>query len=168
MHKLYICLAIFLLLNACDKQQSPHNTSDSAPIQAPEKLLEPKPAGKLANGTFCFKKSLNQDVTNVQIIISGDDVSGFMNWIPYQKDSARGTLKGTQNQTGELDLMYDYMIEGNQQSETKIMKIENDQLWVKKGELTDSKNDGHLVYKDVNQAKYNENLEKADCKVLTE
>ena len=168
MHKLYIYLASFLLLNACDKQQLPHNTSDSAPIQAIEKLPVPKPAGKLDKGTFCFKKSLNQDVTNVKIIISGDDVSGFMNWIPYQKDSARGTLKGTQNQSGELDLMYDYMIEGNQQSETKIMKIENDQLWVKKGELTDPKNDGHLVYKDASQAKYDESLEKANCKTLTE
>ncbi len=168
MHKFYVCLASFLLLSACSKQPAAQNTGESAPTQATQKLTAPKPVNKLADGTFCFKKSLNQDVSNVQLIISGDDVSGFMNWIPYQKDSARGTLKGTQNQTGELDLMYDYMIEGNQQSETKIMKIENDQLWVKKGELTDSKNDGHLVYKDVNQAKYNEHLEKADCKALTE
>ncbi len=60
------------------------------------------------------------------------------------------------------------MIEGNQQSETIIMKIENEKLWFKKGELIDPNNDGHLVYKDVSQAKYEEGLEKADCKTLVE
>ena len=168
MHKFYVCLACFLLFTACSKQPAAQNTGESAPTQATQKLTAPKPVNKLADGTFCFKKSLNQDVTNVQLIISGDHVNGFMNWIPYQKDSARGTLKGTQNQTGEFDLMYDYMIEGNKQSETKVMKIENEKLWFKKGELIDPKNDGQLVYKDVSQAKYEDGLEKADCKTLVE
>ena len=178
MHKFYVCLANFVLLSACSRQPAAQNPSEPALTQAAEKLTEtklsepkptePKPVNKLADGIFCFKKSLNQDVTNVQLIISGDHVNGFMNWIPYQKDSARGTFKGTQNQIGELDLIYDYMIEGNLQSEIKIMKIENEKLWFKKGELIDLKNDGHLVYKDVSQAKYEDGLEKADCKTLVE
>lgn len=168
MHKFYVFLACFLLLSACNKQPAVQNTGEFTPSQATENLTESKPVNKLADGTFCFKKSLNQDVTNVRLIISGGHVDGFMNWIPYQKDSARGTLKGTQNQTGEFDLMYDYMIEGKQQSETKIMKIENERLWYKRGELIDPKNAGQLVYKDVSQAKYEDNLEKADCKTLVE
>ena len=168
MHKLYVCLASFLLLNACGKQQLPQKTSDSAPVQATQKLIEPKSANNLANGDFCFKKTLNQDVTNVKIVISGDNVRGFMNWIPYQKDSARGTLTGTHNQINELDLIYDYIIEGHPQSETKIMKIENEKLWVKNGELIDPKNNGHLIFKDTSQAKYDEYLEKAECKTLIE
>jgi hypothetical protein len=73
-------------------------------------------------------------------------------------------LQGCRNAVGELDLMYDYMIEGSQQTETKIMKIEDGKLLVKVGELQDPKNDGNLVYKDVSQAKYSEVLESISCK----
>ena len=64
--------------------------------------------------------------------------------------------------------MYQYMIEGNQQTETKIMKVQNETLWIKKGELLDPKNDGNLEFKDAAQAKYQESIPAADCKTLTE
>ena len=172
MHKSYCLLASFLLLAACNNQQAPQNSTEKI-LEAAAAPTTEKPAESVAlpantNGTFCFKTTLNQDVTNIQLVISDNKVTGFMNWVPYQKDSARGTLTGTKNADGELDLLYDYMIEGNQQTETKVMKIENEKLWVKKGELTDPKNDGHLVYKDLSQAKYGESIDKADCKSLTE
>ena len=118
----------------------------------------------IQDGTYCFTKHFNQDVTDIKLTITSNAVTGIMNWIPYQKDSARGTLKGNKNAAGEMDLMYDYMIEGNQQTETKVMKIEEGNLLVKTGQLLDPKNDGNLVYKDVTQAKYTEILEKVDCK----
>ncbi|HSF70771.1 MAG TPA: hypothetical protein VLA25_00610, partial [Methylotenera sp.] len=99
-----------------------------------------------------------------QLTIVGSTITGKMDWIPHEKDSARGTLQGFRNAVGELDLMYDYMIEGSQQTETKIMKIEDGKLLVKVGELQDPKNDGNLVYKDVNQAEYSEVLEATSCK----
>ena len=171
MHKLYYLLVSFLLLADCNNQQAAQNSTEK-----PESTATPtteKPAESIAlpaytNGTFCFKATFNQDVTNIQLIILDNKVTGFMNWVPYQKDSARGTLTGTKNANGELDLLYDYMIEGSQQTETKLMKIENEKLWIKQGELSDPKYDGHLVYKDVSQAKYGESIDKADCKSLTE
>ena len=176
MHKSYYlpyCLLIsFLLLAACNSQQAAQNSTGKIPenkiiaeIKKPTEFLA-LPA--YANGTFCFKATFNQDVTNIQLIILDNKVTGFMNWVPYQKDSARGTLTGTKNADGELDLLYDYMIEGSQQTETKLMKIENEKLWIKQGELSDPKYDGHLVYKDVSQANYGESIDKADCKSLTE
>ena len=116
------------------------------------------------DGMHCFSKIFNRDVTDVQLTIAGDTVTGIMNRLPYEKDSARGTLKGSKNAAGELDLIYDYMIEGKEQTETKIMKIEGEKLMIKVGELLDSNNDGHLIYKDVSKAKYLENLERVDCK----
>ena len=103
-------------------------------------------------------------MTDVQLTIVGDVITGRMNRLPYEKDSAKGTLKGTKNPVGEFDLMYDFMIEGIQQTETKIMKIEGDKLLIKVGELLNPKDDGSLVYKDVSQAKYSEILEKVACK----
>lgn len=168
----YCCLASLLLISACDQPSSPsnkaaQNTADSA-LNITKTIEETAPVAQLADGIFCFKKELNKDVTNVQLVIAGNEITGFMNWVPYQKDSARGTLKGTKNAAGEFDLMYHYMIEGNQQTETKIMKIQNETLWIKKGELLDPKNDGNLVFKEAAQAKYQEGIAAADCKTLKE
>lgn len=114
---------------------------------------------KTLSGNYCFKKELNKDITDVTLTILDGKVSGTMNWIPWEKDSARGTLVGAVTATGELDLIYDYIIEGAHQTETKIMKIEDGKLYIKHGELIDPKYDGHLIYKDVATAVYNETLE---------
>jgi major membrane immunogen (membrane-anchored lipoprotein) len=155
-----LSLAIFSLsmLAACGKTDAPETN-----IHAPADTSGAA-AHQIKDGTYCFSKLLNQDVTTVDLTIAGNAVSGKMDWLPYEKDSARGTLQGFKNATGELDLTYDYMIEGSQQTETKIMKIEDGKLLVKVGELLDPKNDGNLVYKDVSQAKYSEVLEATSCK----
>ncbi len=156
-----ISLAIFslLMLATCGKPDAPE-TNMHKPSGMPILRLN----FNIKDGTYCFSKLFNQDVTTVKLTIIGNAVSGKMDWIPYEKDSARGTLQGFKNAEGELDLMYDYMIEGSQQTETKIMKIEDGKLLVKVGELLDPKNDGNLVYKDVSQAKFSEVLEATSCK----
>ena len=70
-------------------------------------------SNNIKDGTYCFRKLFNRDVTDVQLTIVGDAITGSMNRLPYEKDSAKGTLKGTKNPAGEFDLMYDYMIEGS-------------------------------------------------------
>lgn len=156
----HLLLPIFclFLLTACGKTDAPE-----ANIHEPSGVPATIPID-IKDGTYCFNKLFNQDVTDVQLSISGSAVTGKMDWVPYEKDSARGTLQGFKNAMGELDLIYDYMIEGSQQTETKIMKIEDGKLLIKVGELLDPKNDGNLVYKDVSQAKYSEVLEAAGCK----
>ena len=116
------------------------------------------------NNKQCFFYALNRDTTTVSIEIKGDSITGEMIWNPYEKDGAVGTLSGIKTANGEFDLMYNYMIEGSQQTETKIMKIENDQLLIKVGELVDPNNDGNLKYKDVTKATFSEVLNKVSCK----
>jgi hypothetical protein len=150
-------LFVILAISACNKIDAPE-ANGHAPSSPSVTVIKQQ-----LDGTFCFNKVWNKDITDIQLTIAGDVVTGVMNWIPYQKDGARGTLKGTKNAAGEFDLMYDYMIEGSQQTETKIMKIEDGKLLVKVGELLDPNYDGRLIYKDVNQAKYSEILDKIDC-----
>lgn len=152
----YTFFMIFSLLSlaACDKKYAPEPN-----INEPAKATLSS-----QDGTYCFSKVWNKDITEVQLTIMGDAITGSMNWLPHEKDSARGTLKGNKNAAGEFDLMYDYMIEGSQQTETKIMKIEDGKLLLKVGELLDPKYDGNLIYKDVGLAKYSEILDKIDCK----
>ena len=156
-HLILSVFSLFLLV-ACNKTDAPE-----ANIHAPSgaSIIT---SNNIKDGTYCFSKLFNGDITDIQLTIVGDAITGSMNWLPREKDSARGTLKGTKNAAGEFDLVYDYMIEGVQQTETKIMKIEGDKLLIKVGELLDPKEDGSLVYKDVSQAQYSEILEKVACK----
>lgn len=161
MRQLYLAIFSLFFLIACNKTDTPEpniHEPSGVPIKKHNEV------NYMQDGTFCFSKLFNQDVTDVQLTILDGAVTGKMDWILYQKDSARGTLRGYENAAHELDLLYDYIIEGNQQTETKIMKIENGKLLIKHGELLDSKNDGNLVYKDISQAKYSEILEEVDCK----
>jgi hypothetical protein len=123
--------------------------ADTATVQAPDAN---------APQTMCFRKTFNQDTTTVKLTLKGDTVEGTMVWQPWQKDGGRGTLKGLRDANGEMNLMYDYMIEGVKQTETKIMKLDGDKLLVKVGELQDLKNDGNLTFKDVTKAVYKDTL----------
>jgi hypothetical protein len=99
------------------------------------------------------------DFSEAKLTIDNANVTGTFNWIPFEKDSARGTLSGTVGENGEMNLLYDYIIEGAHQTEEKIMKIEDGKLLIKHGELLDQKYDGHLVYKEKTSAVYSETLE---------
>ncbi|HSI24536.1 MAG TPA: hypothetical protein VK952_02840 [Methylotenera sp.] len=157
MRQISIAILSLLMLATCGKSDAPEANmhKPSGPVIT---------SNNIKDGTYCFSKLFNQDVTTVKLTIIGNAVSGKMDWIPYEKDSARGTLQGTKNEAGELDLIYDYIIEGSQQTETKIMRIEGGKLLLKVGELLDPKNDGNLVYKDVSQAAFSEVLEATSCK----
>lgn len=147
-----------LLLSACtnNSQKSTEEMDRSA---------QAKPTGTVAttDGTFCFLKAENRDTTLVSLTVNGANVSGEMVWRPYEKDGAVGTLTGAKNANGEFELLYNYMIEGSKQTETKVMKIENGQLLIKTGELEDPNNDGNLRYKDVSKATYAETLPTVSC-----
>lgn len=161
MHMLFLATLSLFLLVACNKTDVPQPNT-----HAPSGLLikMDNEVSYMKNGTFCFSKRFNQDVTNVQLTILDGTVTGKMDWIPYEKDSARGALRGYENAAHELDLLYDYMIEGSQQTETKIMKIQGGKLLIKHGELLDPKNDGNLIYKDPIRAEFSEMLETVKCK----
>lgn len=144
-------------------QQSCKNSSTSKSETATEATQDTSAVVNASNKQ-CFLSALNRDTTTVSIEMKGDSIFGEMIWNPFEKDGAVGTLVGVKTTSGEFDLMYHYMIEGSLQSETKMMKIENGQLYIKQGELEDPKFDGNLRYKDVASATYSEVLTKVECK----
>jgi hypothetical protein len=152
--KFTTAFTLLMLLTACQNKSNPSNEAIQLP---PDKV--PQVANKQ-----CFLHALNQDTTFVSLTIDGTKVTGDMNWQPYEKDGAIGTLSGTKTPAGELDLNYAYTIEGSNQTEAKIMKIEGNKLYIKNGELIDPGNDGNLKYKDITKAVYSEVLEMVECK----
>ncbi len=143
-------LAIIAILSSCQNAKQEKTTTETPSISELE-------------GKQCFMSALNKDTTRVSIQIDGDKITGDMDWIPYEKDKRVGTLVGVKNANGELELTYNFMQEGMSQTETKIMKIENDVLFIKHGELEDPKNDGNMKYKDASKATFSEKIPKTNC-----
>jgi hypothetical protein len=154
-----IVIIIVLLVGSVVLRKKNHVIQ--VPIQPDQTITtnEPKPESIPQNQELCFSKNFNGDITEAKLTIDNANVTGTFNWIPFEKDSARGTLSGTVGENGEMNLLYDYIIEGAHQTEEKIMKIEDGKLLIKHGELLDQKYDGHLVYKEKTSAVYSETLE---------
>lgn len=120
--------------------------------------------------TTCWENRLGQDLTAIQLTINGSDVSGYMAWEPYEKDGARGSLKGTK--TGDIiTAMFDYMIEGNIQAEEVMFKLADGKLMKANNELEQKAGVPEekaivLVIKDKTNIKWDEVFTNADCATL--
>jgi len=102
-----------------------------------------------------------KDTTSVKLTIIGNEVIGTYNWIPAGKDSARGTLTGTiKNKV--ITAIYDYVIEGSNQKEEMIFKMEINQLLVKKGALEEV--DGILKLKNPETTTFSEVIPRVICR----
>lgn len=158
MRILFLFIA-FISLFAC--KNSPTEQESNSSTQA---ITEPEET--MLTNTYCFLLSYGvdanyQDTTTVKLTIIGDEVTGSYDWIPAQKDSARGTLTGT-IKNGIITAVYDYMIEGSQQKEEVIFKMEVNQLLVKKGELEEVGD--MLKLKNPETAKFSEVIPRIICK----
>ncbi len=152
----------FILLFAC-KNDSTTKTANN--INEPSTEIT-EPEETMLTNIYCFVSSYGvnpnyQDTTRVKLTIIGDEVTGNYDWIPAEKDSARGTLTGT-IKNGIITAIYDYMIEGSKQKEEVVFKMEVNQLLVKKGELEEV--DGILKLKNPATAEFSEVIPRVICK----
>lgn len=161
--KFYIPLFFGLFLISCQNTSANEQAveSDDQPI---ETVTEPEET--ILNNTYCFVSTFGQnanyqDTTFVKLTIIGDEVTGRYDWIPAGKDSARGILNGT-IENGIITAIYDYTIEGSQQKEEMIFKMEVNQLLVKKGELEEVGN--ILKLKDPDSATFSEVIPRVICR----
>ncbi len=154
-----LALIIFVALTACQSKKTETEMTDTTSVMSADTVAT---ATKLSTDeTLCFELKEGKDITTVKLIIKGDEITGEMNWTPWEKDGAVGTLKG-KKVGNEIVVDYDYMIEGSNQSEEKIFKIDGDKLLIKEGELIEGK-DGKLVMKDPVKAVFKETLVKVKC-----
>jgi len=124
---------------------------------------ESQEANAAASGqTACYIRAEGPDTTFVNLTIAADGaVTGTYDWLPWEKDGARGTVTGQQD--GEIiRLMYDYTIEGSNQQQEMLMKLTGDQLAEAEGELVEG-DGGVLKLKDPSNVTYKP-LTKVACK----
>jgi len=95
--------------------------------------------------TLCYLKTEGPDSTKVRLILNGDKVTGNMDWLPSEKDGAIGTLAG--KRSGDtIYVDYNFVIEGDNEIESKIFVLKGDKLVELSGELEDKNGKSVMVH----------------------
>lgn len=104
------------------------------------------PAQGLPTALF-FEKKEPKALTTLSLFIEGDQVFGNHHWQPTEMDGAHGTIEGTLK--GDIiHVVYSYTIEGSEQSEEQLYKLEGDKLIKGEGDMKDGKDAAHTVFRD--------------------
>jgi hypothetical protein len=112
--------------------------------------------------TLCFlhtEGTKNQDTTTVKLVMIAGKVAGDMNYMPAEKDRRTGTVTGEKH-GDELNLKFQYMQEGMEQSIPVVFKLSGGNLW-QKAWAYDSKTGVEFV---PDTASYTREYQPVDCK----
>ena len=106
-----------------------------------------------------FAKETKVDSTRIALSIeNGEKVSGTKVWQPKNEHGARGYLEGIVN--GDvIQALWSYEIEGSEQSEEMVLKLEGDKLLIGEGELVEGGN-GRMNLKEPNSVAFTTSLKK--------
>ena len=123
----------------------------------------PYPSGQLT--TSCYQYTLKKDKSIIELTQDGDKVTGYYAWLPYEKDSARGSLKGNMK-NGIINAKTIYSIEDSIQEEELMFKMKKDTLVQGTGEMVDPKFNGNLHFKDPSKIKWKDSFKKVECSTI--
>lgn len=110
-------------------------------------------AGDDAPTTLFFEKVEPKALTTLSLHVDGSKVTGNQHWIPKDMDGAHGTVDGTLKD-GVFHLTYAYSIEGSEQTEEQMFKLQDGKLIKGEGEMKDPKDDGKVVFRDRSQVTF--------------
>ena len=114
--------------------------------------------------TLFFEKETPKDSTRIALTIDGGAVSGTKVWRPKQEaHGAGGTLQGSLK-GAIINATWDYTIEGSEQSEQQIYKLEGERLLVGEGAKVDRKDNGKLTFKDSSLVKFSTVLQRVETR----
>lgn len=154
-----LALIICVALIACQSKKTETEMTDTTSVMSADTVATATQA--IADETLCYEFRFKKDVTSVKLVMKGDSVTGEMSELLWEKDSATGTLKGKKI-GNDLIVDYNYEIEGSNQVEERILRMDGEKLLVMSGELMEDKN-GKLKMKDPAKATVLETLVKVKC-----
>ena len=147
-------LASLTILFACNsKPNVTENTTTIKPVASVGSSVD----------TICYLKTEGPDSTKVRLIFKGDSITGNMEWLPSEKDGAIGTLAG-KRRGDSVYVDYNFVIEGDNEIESKIFVLKNDKLVELSGELEDK--NGKSVMLHPEKATPRDILLKVNCNKL--
>jgi hypothetical protein len=122
-------------------------------------LLLPMAEGRADTQVVFFARETKTDSTRIALSIeNGEKVSGTKAWLPKDGHGARGHLDGIVN--GDvIQVLWTFEIEGSEQSEEMVLKLDGGQLLIGEGELVEGGN-GRMNLKEPNKVAFTTSLKK--------
>lgn len=106
-----------------------------------------------AEETLYFESATEAETTRIVLYLSEGEVSGYQTWEVPDAHGTQGSLEGTLEEGGLMRLVHRYTIEGADQAEEVIYKLDDGSLWIGEGELVEDR-DGLLRLKDPAKVKF--------------
>lgn len=140
-----------LLVSAC---------GPTPPSPPPSPAEQPLPEAKFP--VHCYEQRLpDGSVLSFQYTEYYDDIVGILDYSFAEKDGAHGTFKG-QKVGNVITAVWDYTVEGAQQQEEIMVKIEGNKAIKASGELVEAPG-GLLKLKDPAGASWVETFDQVAC-----
>jgi len=116
-------IACMLAFASCTQERASQSTTAETASAADSS----KEVTMLDKERYCFVSSENRDTTKVAFTITDNQVIGQMDWIPFEKDAKKGSLKGTID-GNIVRALWTYMQEGVQDTVTVSFNVSPDRL----------------------------------------
>jgi len=100
-----------LLIASCSSNSNKTENKDASKADSSEVTAAPAAATDTSRCFLLTEGKKNQDTTTIELAIKNGKVIGQMNWLPYQKDSRKGTLTGTAK-GDTINAVWNFMQEG--------------------------------------------------------
>ena len=147
-------------LTGCGSRSAPDQTQ-SAPAGDPvatDSVAAAPPAGAEAAGG-CYRRVEGRDTTTLRLTITGTDVTGELAVLPYEKDRARGPIRGTRS-GDQVRADWQRSGEGVTEPYEVVFTLRGDSVTWREGERVQK--DGKWVLKDPGQG-YQYALTRSAC-----
>ncbi|MCC6461000.1 MAG: hypothetical protein IT260_11050 [Saprospiraceae bacterium] len=157
MKNFLFALFCLTLMAACNSGEKSAATATTAPAPA---IPPAVPKAKFA--VHCFEQHLpDSSVFSLHYTVYYETIVGILDYTFTDKDGAHGTFTGTLTDN-VISATWNYSIEGSEQTEEILIKIEGDKAYRGYGELQEGK-DGHLTLKDPSQVKWEDAFTRVQC-----
>ncbi|MBD2699707.1 hypothetical protein IC229_03595 [Spirosoma sp. BT702] len=140
------------LLNSCGERNA---KSVSAPTDSLVNSVSPPP------DTLCFRQIVGRDSTTLRLYVNGTNVTGDLNVLPFEKDRARGAIRGKLLTSNRIEADWQRSGEGVTQPYEVIFTLKGDGITWREGERIEKQ--GKWVLKNPEQS-YEYVLMKIDCR----
>ncbi|WP_295795354.1 hypothetical protein [Mucilaginibacter sp.] len=105
-----LCI-ISLLIASCSSNNNKTENKDADKADSTKITAASATATDTSRCFLLTEGTKNQDSTTIELAIKNNKVTGQMNWLPYQKDSRKGTLTGTAK-GDTVNAVWSFMQEG--------------------------------------------------------
>lgn len=130
--RIFLPLPLLVFIAACSGPKT--DGKGTATVIAGDSLaksaLTPSTEHNVATSSLCFIRTDRRDTTNLEMLIKGSKITGQMDWMPFEKDSRKGSLSGT-IKNDSISAVWSFMQEGMKDTLALKFLIKGDKLMQK-------------------------------------